>query len=149
MKVESTLFSRALADAIDRLYAGNKAALGRESGIPGPTLYTLCAAKVSPSHARLRALAKVLPAPEARRLLLAAAKDTVPPELCSAVVSGGDFLAESRLAPALERVLRFLESEAAEDPEVAGMLRSIGRWAGVLDDDGVAMVAEDEDRYDG
>ena len=149
MKTKSTAFSVALTDLIDRRYEGNRTALSRQCGIPAPTLYTLCTAKVKPSMRRLEVIADVLGKDDRQMLLLAAAQDVIPAKYKHEVADAGGAFGRPKLAADLEAVVCFLEDEAAAEPEVAGMLRSIGRWAGVLPDDGhLGMVAEDVLRYE-
>jgi hypothetical protein len=144
MSKQPTSFSVALTSLITRLYDGNRTALSRECGIPAPTLYTLCKPTVSPSKARLRALGKVVSESERRQLLLAAAQDVIPGEYQDEVIANGGAIGRSKLPEELAKVIRFLEDEAIADAESAGMLRSIGRWAGIL---GYVPGAKDSEGY--
>jgi len=128
----STYFSRALNEILNQSYAGNKAALAKDSGIDRAVISILAKPGIAPSTTRLEAIAKALSKEDRVRLLLAAARDVIPPVYQSEVLEDGSTLRKSRLSDDLASVICFLEEEAHTDPETAALLRSIGRWTGVI-----------------
>ncbi len=142
-KTSSTAFAAALTNLIDRLYDGNRTAFGRDCNIPGPTLYTLCTARVSPSKARLESIADALNKDERQRILLAAAQDVIPGKYQAEVIESSHSLSRSKLTEDLANVIHFLEDEAFSEPETAALLRSIGRWTGIISDDGEQALTYD------
>gem|GEM_PF-6507398 len=142
----------ALQGIIKRNFGGKRVRFSSKCCLSHVTVGRICEGKIAPTLESLDKMCAVIPRPERKILLLAAARDRIPDQYEAELFGDSDMASEilrAKLPPDLAAVIRYLESTALSDPMTAEYLRRIGTWVGIIPkaEEQTLRAATDEERY--